>query len=49
MDVERVAAESLGAPGAGPARLFGARGRVECDAYAATVTDRAWARHAFRA
>jgi hypothetical protein len=47
MDVERVAAEWLGAPGAGPARLFGARGRAECDAYAAAVTDRERARYAF--
>lgn len=44
MGGERMAAESLGA---GPARLFGARERVECDAYAATVTDRQRARYAF--
>lgn len=46
MEVERVTAGSLGARGAGPARLSGARGRAGCDADAAVVTDRARARDA---
>ena len=47
MDVEMVVEEPRRAPGTEPARLLGARGRAECDAYAATVTERERARSAF--